>query len=307
MANSRRGGAVPLPRSGLRGRVHKKHHNRGERRHEVGRRREFFVPSFSVRRPVLATEEVKDFHSWLTSYFKRSPYEASDIGYLGLLLVEQKGLIGVFHKADVQPEARDVLSVAENIRSGLQNQLKSKPRSLPFVTGGIYAFGQNTNKIAVVPNGWKGYRSRYAKKNEIGEHLMNAQLVTESSIAIGGIANAFTRGIDSFGEESKIDTSQLYARTPHVTIGEKKRGGKISADEIADLNGNISEHLPDKLPLYDPIIHLRLQPERGSVFYDEAGTPNEYAPSMFIRNPKMREYGHMLLSHYTELESDTIS
>lgn len=294
MANSRRGNR-PLVRGNLYSNPRDRRHRSGHERGGMKASRNFFVPSFSVRRSVLATEEMKDFHSWLESYFKRKPYEVTELGRMGLLLMEQKGFINLFHQADIQPEAVDVLAVAENMREGLRENLKSKPRNMPMLAGGIHRSGGD-NKIVISPRGWKGYRASYARRSEHGNLQFNSQLVQEANIVVGSVANGFRDGLNSFGAISEIDARPLAARTPHVAIGRKSRGGKISNDEIVDLEGNILERMPDSLSLFDPVIHLKLQPGSTPVIESYDGQPSDYDPIMFVRNPKLRDYGHMLMS-----------
>lgn len=294
------------PRSSLAGdrNTHRKHVSRAHMRgnHESPTRREFFVPSFAIRRAVFKTPELQDFHNALTSYFAGRTYQVSPVDRMALTIVEQKRFRDTFIAADVQPLIGDVRDTALIIKDGMKSVLKSKPHRLSVPVGPAHAFGSDNKKIGLVPSGWRGFRARYPRKVEEGKFGANAQLVLESNLALGAISNIFVDGIDGQGRVSDIDLSLLRAVTPHITIGQKIGERAIGNNERAELNGEISYLASETCPeieLFDPVIHLRL--ENGHRDRWAPDTTSPYPTTIFMRRPKFNEFGHQLPESLTTL------
>ncbi|MDZ7786031.1 MAG: hypothetical protein U5L95_02810 [Candidatus Saccharibacteria bacterium] len=259
---------------------------------------DFFVPSFSVYRPVLATEEMIDFHGQLESLFDRLPYKVQPLGSMAIRLLEQHQLIGVFRDANVEAYADEMHDVSDGVKKGLQQQVKGQPKELKMPTGGLYPFGNRNKSVGIVPGGWKGFKARYADTDKKGNPIFNSRIVSETSLIVGALAQMYASEYEKDDEMvendelTEVDMRPLFARTPHLKVARKTRGRKISSKEVSELNGQIGEIMPSEIPLFDPIIQLRLDRDKEGFYHDPLGRRVNYKNLIRLRNPE--EYGRLL-------------
>ncbi len=262
---------------------------------------EFFVPSFSVFRPVLATLEMHDFHSRLGDLFGKGTYRALPLARMGVRIVEQKALIKIFHGADVKPYAEDIHDVVDHIKVGLGNLVKSKPHSFPMYTDTVYRFGEDGKSIALGSKGWQGFKARYPRKDALGNLLFNSQGLNEANLVIGALTNVFTEEYDTSGELQDVNFRPLQSSlAPHVTVAKKVRGNALTNSEVVELNGHISEFMPESIPLFDPFIRVRLDRDGTGVYLNSRDEEEKYDAFMTVRNPKKKEYGKLLLRYFND-------
>lgn len=258
---------------------------------------DFFVPNFSVYRPVMATEEMQNFHSELQNYCSGRPYRPVPLHLMSMRILEQAEVISIFHEANVMPLADDIDELADKVQIGLKSQVKSKPHRFDMISGSIHRFGKDENtarSFAVVSEGWKGFKARYSRKDG-DRHLFNSQFVHEANIVLGAIANTFVDELDMDGEVTELDIRPLKARAPHITLATKTRGNRISNNEIAEVSGQIAEFMPSEIPLFDPVIYRKLDRDDSNTYLDWRDRPVDYKRITTVRNPKIRDFGHYLL------------
>jgi hypothetical protein len=213
----------------------------------------YFVPSFSVRRSVALDEEHRDGVVEMLRDVKEilgKGYDVLPPSDLGMTTVNKTKFIERMREADARPNAHDIRSLALATRDGLARLLGGAPEELGIPTGKVDRFGSRNNAIGVVPRGWKGYRARYALEDDMGERLPLGAITTENQYCIGVIATAMA-------DNNKFIVDGL-ARTPHITLANRKRGG-IPDHEKRVITAEIEEALPEVITLTDPIIYLRAE------------------------------------------------
>jgi hypothetical protein len=249
--------------------------------------RDFFVPSFGVKRPLVADQEAKDFHARLTEYCRRKPYVPRELGSIGITLVDMGRFQNCFRRADVQPEASDMLQLARNVRDALGASVKSKPHVLRVPLGGLYAFGEE-DKAAIVPHGWAGFDKDYMQEGDDGI-VTNKQIAQEVSACIGEITQFVDGGLDGQGEYVEVSVRPLQRQTPHIMLLQKIRGATISNNEIASMNGQIAEFLPDELRFFDPVVNLSLVPTHNQTpITNNTAEFSVFSAGFYVRRPHNR-------------------
>jgi hypothetical protein len=237
----------------------------------------FFVPSFSVKRPVVKTDELEEF---LEGVRERLPsnYKVARAGSLAMTLLEQNFLIRRFRAIDYEPDPDEINGVVESLLPGMRHSLgpdKSDGRVLGVprklflpLQGRVDTFGKldAPTKLGVIPNGWKGFRAHYAErdKQKKGSHeevLPMPILVRESQLIYGAIETGFSHIEDFIGSGRGNNPMNM---TPHITIAQKQKGGSISQSEAASMQGLLEEIIPERLQLFDPVLYYRPTPDRDS-------------------------------------------
>lgn len=230
----------------------------------------FFVPSYSVRRPVVVTDQLKGFIVDLNSNLPRN-YRVKTAREMALTILEQRLLISKFRAIDFAPEADEVKAVAkttkEQLAFSLTDSKAAVPRKLPFALGRISSFGTtgSPTKIGIEPLGWKGFNTSYSDrsaeglKGSVRERQAIPILIREADLCVGAMANGFNQ-YDDLPEFNSINP---YNRTPHITIAQKQRGGSISQSELSGIAGIVLECLPEsgEFELFDPIIFTQFGPK----------------------------------------------
>lgn len=255
--------------------------NRARPKTEASTEPQFFVPSFSVRRKVLVTEEVQEFMGELKKVLPRN-YRVFRPDRLAMTIVEQKRLIDRFRQAKVQPSEEVVESVARNTSRELKRSLNGVPRSLSVSLGRVDRFGSENekNKIGIIPRGWKGYTSHYAEKDATKDKniLPMPVIVRETNICLGGLVTAFS-GNENLERGIRLDG---IARTPHISLARKERGGPISHSEIQAVSAIVEEIAPEGIELFDPVIYLRVAKDQHEPI------------SIYSRSPRLSQFGPFL-------------
>lgn len=240
---------------------------------------QYFVPSFSVRRRVLITPELKEFAKELKGLLPRN-YRVFDPRKFGLTIIEQRKLVDRFRLADEHPEPAAMENVANRLAKEIKHSLIAVPRRLTMPTGRIDGFGDNGNKdtLGVIPNGWKGFTAHYADKGLDKQVLPMPVIIREADLCVGALTNAF-----GGSEQLQQGFSAVgFSRTPHISFARKEKGGPLSDSEIQSQSTTIDEIMPETFELFDPVIYLRLSPYQKS--------PIEIS----ARSPRLSQYAELL-------------
>ncbi len=224
----------------------------------------FFVPSFRVRRPVIVTDELRDFLADVRKILPRN-YRVVEPENLAMTILEKRILIDRFRAINYQPEAGEIASVAEAVRESLGKNLSQRgiSRRLPFQLGRVSDFGSydSPNKLGIEPRGWKGFKAHYSEfgpdqdRGTVHEHPLMPIIIDEANLCAGAIVNNFT----SYAEEyAKFSSVNPFNRTPHITIAKRKRGF-ISQSELSGIAGSLQELISSTgtLELFDPIVSYK--------------------------------------------------
>ncbi|MCA9331150.1 hypothetical protein KC957_03800 [Candidatus Saccharibacteria bacterium] len=249
--------------------------------------RGFFVPAFSVRRPLVPNEAAVDFAAKLSDYCRRKPYIPTELGKMGITLLDRSRFEGTFRRVDVQPEAASMLELARNIRDSLAGHVAKRPRMLRVPLGSVAVFGNSNNRISVVPEGWRGYGAAYASRTDGGRVGANHALTREINGVVGEMTQFIDGGFNGSGDYVDVSTRAIQRQTPHLTLATKTRGGSISNNERAEVAGEIESFMPSELKFYDPIIHLNLVTTgKTGAYMSNMGLVDATAAGMFVRTPE---------------------
>lgn len=249
--------------------------------------RGFFVPGFSVRRPLIPDEAAQEFVSELSDYCRRKPYEPKELGRMGIMLLDRSRFEGMFRRADVQPGAQDMLDLARNVRDSLSGHVSGRPRMLRVPLGNVAVFGNHNNRVSIVPEGWRGYGAAYARRVDGGRIGANHALTREINGAVGEVVQFVDGGVNGSGEYVNVSARPLQRQTPHLTVATKTRGGPISNEERADIAGQIESFMPPELKFYDPTIHLNLVTSgKTNQYVSNMGLVELASMGMFVRTPQ---------------------
>jgi hypothetical protein len=206
---------------------------------------------------------------------------------MGIMLLDRSRFEGMFRAVDVQPDSGDMLSLAVNVRNSLSGHVSGHPRKLRMPLGNVAIFGNHSNRISIVPEGWRGYSASYAAKGDQGEVAANAALTREINSIVGEVRQFVQGGVDGNGNYTEISTRPIERQTPHVTIATKTRGGQIGNAERADLAGQIGAFMPPELRFYDPIVHMNLVTDGGiGEYLSNIGLVDVHSAGMFVRTPQ---------------------
>lgn len=256
----------------------------------------FFVPAFSVRRQLVPNDEALKFVRELDNYCAKKPYIPLPVEHMGITLLEKGRFVDMFHRADVQPDASDVLALAINVREALHTATKSKPHKISVPLGGVAVFGKGDDKISATLLGWKGFSASYAARDAGGRLLANRQIVNEINTIVGEVDQFVEGGIDGNGEYVTVSTRPIRRQTPHLTFAEKTRGS-IGNNERANIWGQIMDIMPDELEFFDPVVNLQLQtpgtPRTGLT--NNMGEATVDSAGLYVRRPKFRDFGGAVL------------
>lgn len=233
--------------------------NGSKRGSKKGNRRaqEFFVPSFSVKRPVIPTDESTEFMRNLRDVLPKN-YRVRAIGDMAMTILEMSTLIEKFHMINIQPDPEEIKATAESLQGGLKTSLYGVPRELHLPLGRVNTFGsdkRNRTSIGIEPKGWKGPSARYADIDLDKNKLPMPILVREFDIVAGRTLNSLSSH-EGFTDGLVMNTANA---TPHITIAIKEKGGSISDSELSAVAGIIDEVKPPELELFDPVTHLLLE------------------------------------------------
>jgi len=187
---------------------------------------------------------------------------------VGITQIEQRKMIKRLHKAGAELSAEQVEEMAHSVADQIRQSIKGAPRRMEMPVGRVYKFGDDGNRLGVVPLGWKGFSARYARRGDNNERLLMPMLVRETNVAVGGIAN-FLHEQGSPGDDMRV--RDISAGTPHITFAQRKKG-YISQSEERALAQPLESIMPESFAVFDPVIFLKLR----------QGDP---ARPIFVRSP----------------------
>ncbi len=208
-----------------------------------------FLPSFAVRRPVIATPETEQFYSDSKRLLGRQ-YDVERL--FALTLVEQQKMVHVFRDREIAPTVDRMEDVARFVARLIGEKIKSSPRRTEIPTGRVFRFGAENRRLGIVPLGWQGYTANYANRDQQGNRLPMPMIVRESATAIGGITNALAEEYDDL----QVSLTDIGAETPHFSFARHRRH-EITQAEHRALVEPLSHIMPEVVTVFDPVIFLR--------------------------------------------------
>lgn len=154
MSNRTPEGFSHLPRdcieSDRRARISNRANDRRKPKTFASTAAQYFVPSFSVRRPVIKTDEVEEFINRASTNLPRA-YETTSLS--GVTIVEQHRMIEQFRNADIHPDPEKIENIARRVAETLRDSIRTIPRRIDIPTGRVYRFGTSQTRLGMVPAG----------------------------------------------------------------------------------------------------------------------------------------------------------
>lgn len=208
---------------------------------------QYFVPAFSVLRPVLPDDaEVLTLLRDSSRVLGRR-YTVLPPSKLCLRGVSKATFIASMRQARIRPVPREMRELALGVRDGLSEQVNGFSNQLPLPLGKIGRFGPRKNQLGIVPLGWRGCRARYATQDELGERLALGTIVAENSLSVSAIVSVM-------GEShSRFDGGNLL-ETPYIHLA--SHTGPIVEKELRRAQYAMQTIMPGAVLLDDPIICL---------------------------------------------------
>lgn len=258
-------------------------------RGEVLPHRDFFIPAFFVRRHLHPDEAAKDFHTALTAYCKKRPYEPYELSKMGITILGMRALQDAFRVADVAPEPKEMLNLAKNVREHVAEVVKSKPHLLTVAMGNIAVFGNN-NVLSATLQGWKGFGKHYAPKNDDGTLADKPQIVREINATVAEVVQFVSGGPNSKGDYTEVDVSVIVKQTPHFSFAKKVKGKGVTNDERATIAGEVEEFMPPELRFFDPVVHLALERQTRGGYTNNMSVADITNAGLYVRRPKFDSF-----------------
>lgn len=209
----------------------------------------YFVPSFAVARPVSLEDESAVKTQKAVRTILGQGYRTYAPSQLHFTSFESRRLIEHMRSIGARPSPHKMREAAYEARDRLAEDIEGTPERLYVPLGQLARFGAQNSKLCILPLGWKGPRRRCAVRDEDGILLPLGAVSTEGGTVATSVNDSLA------GDFGAIDASCAVPRNPHMVIAEK--AGGIRDHELRMIKDALKSVLPEKIPLEDPVIHLR--------------------------------------------------